>query len=203
MEPLEYGNYYHIYNHAAGNRDLFYEPANYQYFLGLYDKYILPIADTYAWVLMKNHFHLLVRMKAKEEMTDCLHLTGFKNLSGVENIKPLHQYFSNLFNAYTKALNKRYETSGTLFERPFKRKIINDENYLKKVILYIHKNPVHHGFCEHPIEYPWSSYLTCISMKPTNLHRKEVIGWFGDEANFKYMHGSRLGIKEIENWLEM
>lgn len=83
MEPLEYGNYYHIYNHAAGNRDLFYEPANYQYFLGLYDKYILPIADTYAWVLMKNHFHLLVRMKAKEEMTDCLHLTGFKNLSGV------------------------------------------------------------------------------------------------------------------------
>ena len=43
--------------------DLFHENTNYEYFLELYDKHISPVADTYAWVLMKNHFHLLVRIK--------------------------------------------------------------------------------------------------------------------------------------------
>ncbi|MFA9388757.1 MAG: hypothetical protein ACERKD_03065 [Prolixibacteraceae bacterium] len=63
IEPLTYGNYYHIYNHGVANRDLFYTNDNYEYFLDLYNKYIDPIADTFAWVLMKNHFHLLVRIK--------------------------------------------------------------------------------------------------------------------------------------------
>ncbi len=201
IEKLQYGNFYHIYNHAVGGRDLFRVPDNYEYFLSLYDKYISMIADTYAWVLMPNHFHLLVRMKDEADVK--LHLTGFENLSGVEEIKPLHQYFSNLFNAYTKAYNKYNETRGALFERPFKRKLIDNENYLKQVLLYIHNNPVHHGFCEHPMEYPWSSYLTCVSIKPTRLHREEVVGWFDNELNFKTMHDEKVEIIEIEKWLEM
>src|SRR5665811_1583330 len=60
---------------------------------------------------------------------------GCFTLSGVK--KP-HQYFSNLFNAYSKAVNKRFLRHGALFERPFKRKKINDVEYLKQAILYIH-----------------------------------------------------------------
>ncbi|KOH44027.1 hypothetical protein [Sunxiuqinia dokdonensis] len=137
IEPLTYGRYYHIYSHGVGNRDLFRETDNYDYFLDLYDKHISPIAETYAWVLMKNHFHLLVRIRNVDE---CLNLTGFENLSG---LKPLHQHFSNLFNAYTKAFNKYYETRGSLFERPFKRKRIHHKAYFKSIVLYIHNNPVH------------------------------------------------------------
>ena len=50
-ETLDYGKFYHIYNHGVGNRDLFSEPDNYEYFLSLWDKYISSIAVTYAWVL--------------------------------------------------------------------------------------------------------------------------------------------------------
>ncbi|MDP3432704.1 MAG: hypothetical protein Q8T04_07050 [Bacteroidota bacterium] len=87
-----------------------------------------------------NHFHLLVRIKDQVEVVATLNLTGFENLSG---LKPLHQHFSNLFNAYTKAYNIRLGTRGALFERPFKRKRIDNDHYLKRVILYIHNNPVH------------------------------------------------------------
>lgn len=198
--PLTFGNFFHIYNHGVGNRNLFCKPDNYEYFLDLYDQYISPLADTYAWVLMPNHFHLLVRIKERMEMMNPLHLTGFENLSGV---KPPHQYFSNLFNAYTKALNIRLGCHGTLFERPFKRKRIDSEAYLKQVILYIHNNPVHHGFCSHPIEYSWSSYLTCISIKPSKLKRDAVIGWFDDKANFKSRHNDKVDIEKIEEWLEL
>jgi hypothetical protein len=50
FEPLIYGQFYHICNHAVGGRDLFRKADNYEYFLSLYDKYIEPIAATYAWV---------------------------------------------------------------------------------------------------------------------------------------------------------
>jgi hypothetical protein len=43
---LDPDNFYHIYSHGVGGRDLFKEADNYEYFLDLYDKYISPIADT-------------------------------------------------------------------------------------------------------------------------------------------------------------
>src|SRR5690606_28505360 len=81
-------------------------------------------------------------------------------------------HFSHLFNAYTKHLNEKCNRHGNLFQRPFKRKRIDDEDYLRQVILYIHHNPVHHGFVNHLSEYPWSSYHTCLSPKPTKLQRQ-------------------------------
>jgi hypothetical protein len=68
FEPLLYGQFYHIYNHAVGGRDLFRESNDYEHFLGLYNKYISSVADTYAWVLMKNHFHLLIKVKEEKEI---------------------------------------------------------------------------------------------------------------------------------------
>jgi len=191
--PLEPNNFYHIYNRGIDGCPIFYEAANFEHFLALYDKYISSVADTFAWVLMGNHFHLLVRILNPE---------GFQNLQGIID-KRINQQFSNLFNAYTKAFNKRYHRTGSLFEHTFRRKQIGHQAYLKKIILYIHNNPVHHGFCSHPIEYPWSSYLTCMSIKPTKLKRDVVMGWFDDQANFKYWHNQKIEIERIENWLEI
>jgi len=194
IHSLESGRYYHIYNRGINGCDLFTEEDNYKHFLNLYEKYINPIADTFAWVLMPNHFHLLIRLKD----TDELDLTGFENLSG---LKPPHQYFSNLFNAYTKAFNKRNNRHGSLFERAFKRKLVDDEAYFRQLVLYIHNNPVHHAFCSHPVEYGWSSYLTCVSSKPTKLKREECIEWFDDKENFTYLHKQTVEVMKIEEWL--
>ncbi len=199
FEELSFGNYYHIYNRGINSCNLFREIENYEYFMNLYDHYISPIAETFAWVLMPNHFHFLVRIKEIDEiLISSSHLTGLENLSGV---KSPHQYFSNLFNAYTKAINKRFHRHGALFERPFQRKKIDEIFYLKQVILYIHNNPIHHGFREHSMDYPWSSYLTCISVKPTKLNRESVVGWFDNAANFKLLHNQKIEMERIENWL--
>jgi REP element-mobilizing transposase RayT len=198
IEPLIPGNFYHIYNRGISSCNLFKEPDNYEYFLSLYDKYISPVADTFAWVLMPNHFHFLVRLKEEPEVAAFTPDRVSNPVRGGASPS-----FSKLFNSYAQAFNKRTGRHGNLFERPFKRKIIDNEGYLKQVILYIHNNPVHHGFCSHPMEYPWSSYLTCISIKPTKLHRDRVMGWFDNQANFKYLHEQKVEVERIESWLEI
>ena len=197
---LEYGRFYHIYNRGINGCNLFREADNYEYFLHLYDKYILPVAETYAWVLMKNHFHLLVKIKREEEIRSFFqNLEGFRNLQGLKNRNRINQQFSNLFNAYTKAVNKRFHRTGSLFEHPFRRIPVTTNNHLKYLVYYIHHNPIHHGFCEHFLDYPWSSYLTMISPKQTKLCRAEVLDWFNDKRNLMKYHSA----EQIEKYNEL
>ncbi len=195
--PLEYGKFYHLYNRGINGCTLFREGDNYEYFLHLYSKYISPIADTFAWVLMNNHFHFLVRIKTVEQ----LNLQCFQNLEGLKgtNRNFANQQFANLFNAYTKAINKRFQRTGSLFEHPFRRIQITSKDQLLYLIYYIHHNPIHHGFCNHFLEYPWSSYLTIISPEKTNLKRDEVLRWFHDKAYFKAYHSK----EQLEKYGEL
>lgn len=219
-EQLKNGEFYHIYNRGIDGCDLFREEANYQQFLWLLDKYLSPVAEIYAWVLMPNHFHLLIRIKenirykfsGSKEFDDPVKFEEhkwetvefFEGEHQVDQKIPLpHLHISHLMNAYSKYFNKRYERHGALFERAFKRKQILFDKYLKHVILYIHNNPVHHGFCSHPVEYPWSSYLTCVSIKPTKIKRDAVLGWFDSEANFKVLHNEKIDLERIERILDV
>ncbi|TAJ12450.1 hypothetical protein DMA11_12900 [Marinilabiliaceae bacterium JC017] len=208
FEPLEQGYYYHIFNRGINGCNLFSKSENYEYFLRLYEKYIPPVADTFAWVLIPNHFHLLIRIKEPRPMVTPVRVDkqdGYspdrgRNPNGDKNPS---QQFANLFNSYAQAYNKWFSRHGSLFERPFKRKRITDKKYFQHLILYIHNNPVHHGFCQHPLEYGWSSYLSVLSEKQTNLKREKVIKWFNDKNNFKIMHQKKQDITAIEEWLEI
>ena len=84
--PLLPNKLYHIHNHATHNCNLFRSDENYDFFIEKYNFYINNIADTFAYCLMPNHFHLLVKIKNEEQ------LLAFKNQSSdpskrVENIK--------------------------------------------------------------------------------------------------------------------
>jgi len=67
------------------------------------------------------------------------------------------------------------------------------------LIYYIHHNPIHHGFCDHFLAYPWSSYLSILSPKKTNLKREEVLKWFYDKSYFKAFHSK----EQIEKYGEL
>jgi REP element-mobilizing transposase RayT len=206
IQPLIPDNYYHIYNKGVNGINLFYNSDNYLYFLRLYEKYIDPVTDTYAWCLLGNHFHLLVRIKEAEEVVGGEDLTGFGNLSGLEGAEKEERYslwvskrFSNLFNAYAKALNKQQGRQGTLFERPFRRKRVSSEDYFRQLVVYIHSNPVRHGFTDNYKDYPWSSYGSLVSTKTTKLQRDEVLGWFDGQGNFVNTHNQIIDFDFIDH----
>jgi len=68
--PLRYDTYYHIYNRGVNRENIFFETRNYEYFLNLYWKYIGQVVDTFAYCLLRNHFHLAIRVKSNEVILD-------------------------------------------------------------------------------------------------------------------------------------
>lgn len=200
--PIEYGKFYHIYNRGNNYENIFLNNDDYLHFLSNYEIYISPIADTYAWCLMKNHFHILLRIKDEREI-------GFLNSEYAnseeiylkwktffpENPDPKYTkkpipalQFKHFFISYSRWFNKRHHRSGSLFEKNFERKLVENHRHYTNLIVYIHNNPVKHGFVKHTLEYPWTSYLTITSEKPTKLKRDKVIGYFDNLQNFKYLH---------------
>ena len=196
--PLKKGNYYHIYNRGNNGIDVFFDNESYYHFLKLYDKYISPIAKTYAWCLLKNHFHVLVFIKNDNEID--FDKLEYSTVDKPKRLDPSKQ-FGHLFNAYTQAINKKFNRTGALFEKPFERKQITSERYLQNVIYYIHNNPVQHGFVKQMNLYPWSSFETIISDKPTKLKRQEVIEYYGDVENFIDFHNTTQNLNEITKFI--
>ncbi|MEP2024667.1 MAG: transposase [Reichenbachiella sp.] len=174
--------YYHIYNHANGNENLFRSNENYHFFLRQWAKYIEPMAETYAYCLMPNHIHFLIRTQTSKV---------FENLGGL-NSKPanktISQAFSNLFNSYTKAFNKMHSRKGSLFIPNFKRKAITNDAYLTTVVAYIHRNPIHHGFCIHLEDWQHSSYPTYLTDRKTKVKREFMLDWFCGKEKFIQYH---------------
>ncbi|MEA5461821.1 hypothetical protein VB796_22315 [Arcicella sp. LKC2W] len=188
--PLLPENYYHIYNHANGSDNLFLNSENYRYFLQRYATFISPIADTFAYCLMPNHIHFLIRIKAEPDLQKaCQYKTQSSKILLEEDIPNfLSREFASLFSSYSQAFNRQNGRKGSLFMPNFKRKLVETEGYFTQLVYYIHANPVHHGFVKDLSAWNYSSYHAFLSRKQTNLQREEVLNWFGNVDSFKAFH---------------
>ncbi|UXX79975.1 hypothetical protein N7E81_02500 [Reichenbachiella carrageenanivorans] len=191
--------YYHIYHHANGVENLFCSSENYRYFLRQWIKYIEPVADSYAYCLMPNHFHFLIRTLDEAQVLKFLKskdptLQGFETLGGFSNV--MSRQFSHLFNSYSQAFNKMYNRRGSLFISNFKQKEIANDAYLTTIIMYIHRNPIHHHFRKCFDDWPHSSYPSILSNKTSRLRKREVLDWFGGKEAFEDFHTSQLNLAD-------
>lgn len=201
--PLVYGGYYHIYNRGNNRENIFIEERNYAYFLTLYAKYITPLADTYAYCLLRNHFHLLVRVRTEDELIAQPNPKRLRDPSGLSpNLFDPSQQFGKLFDAYAKSINKAYHRTGSLFQHPFSRIRVTSDEYFAHLILYIHFNPQKHGFVEDFRDYPYSSYDALLSNNPTKLARDRVIEWFSGIPAFIAAHEKPVDEKNIGALIE-
>jgi len=182
---LQPNQYYHIYNRGNSGEPLFREERNYRYFLKLYAHYIEPIAETYAYCLLNNHFHFLVRIKDWQSLEDCQSC-------------PPSRAFANLFGTYTKAFNKAYQRTGSLFEKPFRRRLVDHDRYFTALVAYIHRNPQKHGFVDHFGDWPYSSYHAVLSTQATRIQRAAVLDWFDGAAAFQEAHVASVDETAIE-----
>ena len=180
--------YYHVYNRGNNKQIIFFNDRNYLFFLKKMREQLLPCSYVVAYCLMPNHFHLLVKIRTEEEIS--ITFPKFQTLEKLEFDKFISKQFSNLFSSYTQSFNKVYKRKGSLFIKNFKRKPIKSDSYFTSVIQYIHRNPVHHGFCANIEDWNWSSYHSLISQKATLLEKQEIMDWFENKEYFIDAHKS-------------
>ncbi len=186
------GNFYHIFNRAINRDKIFPATRNYSYFLKKYDNFVSDLVDTYAYCLLPNHFHLLVKVK---EHCNAQKIPSFKKM---ESSQDPGEQFRRFFISYAMSINKQELRRGSLFIKNFKRKIITNPNDLQKAIYYIHYNPVYHRLRKRIEDYYRSSYLSLLSDKPTKLAREKVFELFGNRNNFIEFHNQKY--KEYDFW---
>ena len=194
--PLVADAIYHITGHAVGNEKLFLTDDNYRFFLKQYDKYITPVADTYAWSLLPNHFHFLIQIKSYPDLLE--HYKKIKpHGKEEEGWQPdfVMKRFSNLFNSYAKSFNKKNNRKGALFMDYMRRVEVNSDAQYSATVFYIHKNAVHHGYCKDIAAWSWSSYNTILSNAPTKIERQKVLDWFGGSEKFIEYHSQPIHLK--------
>ncbi len=149
------GMYYHIYNRGAHQTSIFREPKNYLFVIAKVKEYSqLNNLSMISYNLMPTHYHFLTRQ------------------DGDEPAGSLPQF---VFNSYSKAYNKMYDHSGTLFEGRFKAKPVQASSYLLHLCRYIHGNPVKDGLVTNPADWPYSNYLEWIGERSGSLVDREFI----------------------------
>lgn len=186
---LSTDTFYHIYNRGINGESIFKQERNYPYFLSKYAFYLDSIVDTYAYCLLNNHFHLLIKTKSESEIRDyCNTKYKGKTIDSIPHF--ISSQFAHLFNSYTQSINKAVNRTGALFESPFRRIEVGHNSYFTQLIKYIHFNPQKHGLVKDFRDYPHSSYHSHLLTKTTKLKRTEVLSWFGNTNEYQKFHSA-------------
>ena len=170
LTPINSGSTYHIFNRGVNYEDVFKRTSDYTMFLEKLKYYIYPVSEIYAFALLPNHYHLLIRVK-----------------DDVEGKMFSHQ-FKRFILSYSNTINQRDKRSGNLFLSVFKRLEVDDEEYFRRLIFYIHYNPEKHKVADSFQDYQYSSYKAMLSDAPTLLNRMDVLEIFNDRENFEFFH---------------
>ena len=158
---IEYpGAWYHVMNRGRRKELIFFEDDDYMIFLKTlketHRKFNIAI---HAYVLMPNHYHLLVNTPKGNLSRAIRHLNG----------------------VYTQRLNKKMKMDGSLFRGRYKAIVIEKEGYLLEVMRYIHRNPIKSGLENTLGEYRWSSYIDYVHGLSDKkwLYKAETLKCFG------------------------
>lgn len=127
---------YHIILRGINRREIFHEDKDYRRFLEILAKYTKESeTKVHGWCLMNNHVHLLIG-EGKEEISATMKRIGV---------------------SFAWYYNRKYESTGHLFQDRFKSENVEDDKYLLTVIRYIHQNPLKAGITKRVEDWKWSS----------------------------------------------
>lgn len=184
--PILGDNYYHIYNRANNSMPLFYNATNYFLFLKLLRDYLYNYAEVLTYCLIPNHFHLLIKTYQKILIQEKDELISINNpeIIGAK----ISEQFRQMFIRYSYLIKSQENIKGSIFQKPFKRVLIEDQSQLLKTLFYIHYNPSKHNITGDYKLYRYSSYIALTSNSRTNIARDHVIELFGTVQNFIDFH---------------
>ena len=144
VASFEEQSFYHIICKSVAERLLFKTEENKRYFLSGYTKLLNDFVDTYAYCIMNNHVHWLIRTKKASNLLSLLNGKPIVDLTITQKKfieascayhELIEQQFNRFFISYSLAYNKENNAQGHLFNRPFKRIAVVDDTHFTSLIL--------------------------------------------------------------------
>ena len=199
--PFEAEKFYHVYNRANSNQDkLFIEHSNYRYFIDLFKHHTNGFLKLYAYCLIPNHFHFLIKIEHLDAVKQSLKAKmKWQSYHDVDINLIISEMFRRFFVAYAKAFNKKYERRGSLFQKDFKRLQVEENDYFESIVFYIHTNPLKHLVTLDFRTYSYSSYSLIIDADSSLIAAEEILIYFGGVEKFKQFHENFLHRNTISN----
>ena len=192
-QNIEEGSVYHIYNKAASNLVLFKDDNDYLFFLAKYFEYFTNYFDTFAYCLIPNHFHLLIRMKTKEEFITSIEKENTKSsIKFINDEIPINNFISDQFRRFLSSIankyNKKYQHEGSVFVKKLKKVKVSTDGSIQRLLCYIHHNPIHHGLVYDYSQWEYSSYNSYFNNIKYNISKEMILHWLGDISVFEKIH---------------
>jgi REP element-mobilizing transposase RayT len=184
---METGEIYHLYNHANGFDNLFNDDEDHELFLQKLIQHTSPIANYFSFCLMPNHFHFLAEIKSEDDI--------LKTMIGNDTRKKISRSFASAFAGFAQKINNKYSRMGSLFMQNMSSRIIKDEIDFCSTVLYIHANPVHHGFVSSMHDWKYSSFNHILQKTAPWLDVATVLNHFGDLHEFIRYHNQPIELK--------
>lgn len=193
---LQENHYYHIYHRGVNKKKIVHSSDEYSFLLDRIKYYLFIAVEIYAYCLLNNHFHLLIRVRSVKEqriLFERLRKSYPTETFQGDTYPDFKKYtassqIGHFLNSYTKYFNRKRERTGVLFDGRFKRIEITGEDYLTYLICYIHRNPIHHRITDSYESYPYSSFNEILSTGKTIVNRKYVLELMGGKENFYQTH---------------
>lgn len=156
------GAYYHLMSRGNDGRHIFMNDSDRRMFLNtISDMCERFEINVFAYVLMLNHYHLLVRTN-QANLTKAMHWFG---------------------TTYTSRFNNKNQKIGHLFQGRYKSILIQNDTYVMQLSCYIHRNPLQAGIVDRLAEYKWSSYRAY-------AYDKDAPDWLSTELILSRFKGS-------------
>ncbi len=148
---------HHVIQRGNNRQPVFAQSADYRILLDLLDEYASKFdVAVHSYVLMNNHFHLLVTPKTTDGLPKMMQAIGRR---------------------YVRYFNDTRQRSGTLWEGRYKSTLIQTERYLLTCMVYIDLNPVRSGMVAQPQDYPWSSHGYYTGRRTDHLITPHALVW--------------------------
>ncbi len=170
--PLIAGEYYHIYNRGNNRQVIFFEEENYLFFLRRL-RHHLSAGKTFE-VLETSEVSKPLEVYTTSVVAYCLMPTHYHLITQPHD-DALSHHLQMFTISYTKAINKRYERVGALFQGAFRAKCIDRDEYLLHLSRYIHLNPVRARLVKRPEDWPFSSYRDYIGLRQGTLPQAAIV----------------------------
>ena len=192
-QSLDYDCHYHIYNRTVDGVTLFRSDVDYKSFLKKYTKYFQPYLSTYAYCLIPNHFHFIIKVNSKEQIllaaendTSLSAQNLIQEKGSVSNF--LADLFKRFFSSIAKSYNYRHNHKGAVFSERVKRVWIQNDDRLRYLIAYVHHNPIHHLLEQSYDKWIYSSYSSFLSEKAKILDLETAFQLYGGRTQFLEFH---------------